>query len=251
MLHVIKDLERLKINAKDGDVGYVYDFYFDDTTWITRYIVADTGNWLTGRSVLLSPNAVDKSDFNEKALSVNLKKEQIENSPSISEDEPVSLQHEKLLTDYYGWPAYWTLDPALQSMVAMKQDEYEKEGTQGDPHLRSIREVRSYDVEVLEGDIGVVDSFIVDDSNWNIKYLVVDTRKWLHWLPGGKFVLISPEWIDKVDYQRSKIFLSVDKKTIEDIPEYEHAEDIDMKFENKLYDCYKTFLNRKHEHTPN
>ncbi|MBL1213326.1 MAG: PRC-barrel domain containing protein [Ignavibacteriae bacterium] len=250
MLHVVKDLERLKIDAIDGDIGYVYDFYFDDVTWTTRYLVADTGKWLTGRRVLLSPNSVEKPDFKEKELSVNLKREQIESSPSISEDEPVSLQHEKLLGDYYDWPAYWSMDPALQSMFAMKDDEHNKDVSSGDPHLRSIREVRSYDVEALDGDIGVVDSFIIDDNNWNIKYLVIDTRKWLHWLPGGKFVLISPKWIDKVDYQSSKIFLSVDKKTVEEIPEFEHAKDIDMKFENKLYDCYRAFLNRKQEHTP-
>ena len=66
MLHVVKDLERMKINAKDGNVGYVYDFYFDDLTWTARYLVADTGNWLIGRRVLLSPQAVQNPHVVEK-----------------------------------------------------------------------------------------------------------------------------------------------------------------------------------------
>jgi hypothetical protein len=250
MLHTIKEFERLKIDAADGSIGFVYDFYFDDVTWTTRYLVVDTGKWLTGRRVLVSPYSIKNSDFKNKQLSVTLKKEQIKNSPNISDDEPVSRQHEQVLTEYYGWPVYWTVDPSLQAMVAMKEDEIKTDQEKkGDPHLRSIREVRNYDVQVLEGEIGIIDSFIVDDESWIIKYLVLDTRKWLHWLPGGKFVLISPEWIESIDYKQSKVFLEVDKEAIENSPNYDAGMEINHKYEKKLYDCHKAFLDRKFEHT--
>jgi hypothetical protein len=251
MLRTIKDLERLKIEAEDGNIGFVYDFYFDDVSWTTRYLVIDTGKWLVGRRVLVAPDSIKEPDFDKGLLSVNLKKEQIKNSPSISEDEPVSRQQEKVLMEYYGWPVYWTVDPALQAMVAMKEDQMKKgDENAGDPHLRSVREVRNYDVEVIDGDIGIIDSLVIDIRNWKIKYLIVDTRRWLHWLPGGKFVLISPEWINIIDYKQSKVYLDVDKEAVENIPDYEPDMEISQKFENMLYDCHKAFLNRKFEHTP-
>ena len=57
MLQSIKQLYGEKLGASDGEIGQVKDFYFDDQNWVVRYVVADTGNWLTGRQVLLSPHA--------------------------------------------------------------------------------------------------------------------------------------------------------------------------------------------------
>jgi hypothetical protein len=247
MLHVIKDLERLKINTIDEDIGYVYDFYFDDKSWITRYIVVDTGNWLTGKKVLVSPYSIKKPNFIEKTISTNLTKKQIENSPHISFEEPVSRQFEQMLSDYYGWPAYWSMDASMQAMAAMNKDENPKSLRikDGDPHLRSVREVRDYNIQAIDGEIGIVDSFIIDDENWVIKYLVIDTRKWLHWLPGGKYVLIAPEWIEKIEWRKSKVNVALDRNTIENGPEFTSVEAIDDKFENKLYNCYKNFIEQK------
>jgi hypothetical protein len=253
MLHEIKELERLKINAKDGDLGFVYDFYFDDENWTTRYLVADTGNWLTGRKVLVSPHSIDKPDFDNKSIPVKLIKKQIEDSPGILDDEPVSRQHESKLSDYYGWPAYWLVEPVSHAAVIQDRLKKEQEVAQkkkkkkGDPHLRSIREVRSYTVEALDGEVGQVDSFLIDDENWNIKYLVIDSRKWLSWLPGGKYHIISPEWIKEIDWEKSRIYIEYDKETLENSPMYDPDKPVDKKFENKLYDCYRKFVQRKYE----
>ncbi len=253
MLHEIKDIERLKINAKDGDVGFVYDFYFDDESWTTRYLVADTGNWLTGRKILLSPHALEKPDFENKSISVKLIKKQIEESPGLSHDEPVSRQHETKLSDYYGWPAYWLIEPVSHAAVIqdkLKKDDVEKEfrkKKKGDPHLRSVREVRSYTIEALDGEVGTVESFLIDDENWNIKYLVIDTRKWMHWLPGGKYFIISPQWVKEIDRENSKIYIEYDKETLENSPQYDPDQVLDTEFENRVYDCYRKFVQRKYE----
>ena len=53
MLQNIKNLYGDKLAALDGDIGHLKDFYFDDESWAIRYLVADTGSWLTGRLVLL------------------------------------------------------------------------------------------------------------------------------------------------------------------------------------------------------
>jgi len=96
-----KELKGYAIDATDGDIGKVDDFYFDDKSWTIRYLVVDTGNWLLGRKVLLSPIAVGKADFSSGRFNVTLTKKQVEESPSIDTDKPVSRQHETSYHDYY------------------------------------------------------------------------------------------------------------------------------------------------------
>ena len=83
MLRSIKQLYGDKLGASDGEIGHVKDFYFDDQNWAVRYVVADTGSWLPGRQVLLSPHAFGRLRQAEKVLRVNLTRKQIEDSPSI------------------------------------------------------------------------------------------------------------------------------------------------------------------------
>jgi hypothetical protein len=250
MLHIVKDLEKLKIDSLNGELGYVHDFYIDDQEWITRYIVVDTGNWLTGRKVLISPHAVNKPNFDEKSISVDLTTKQIEESPSILIDEPVSRQREKLLSKYYGWPIYWTVDPVAQSIRAQQAIEEQKKmqaNKSVDPHLRSIREIRDYSVKAIDGEVGKVDAFLINETDWTIKYLVIDTRKWFTWLPGGSYHLISPRWIKDIDWSESRIDIEYDKETLENSPLYDSNKELDDEFENRLYDCYSAFIEKKYE----
>ena len=94
MLHSMKQLYGAKLGASDGNIGHVKDFYFDDQNWVIRYVIADTGSWLQGRQVLISPHAIARLDPGEKLLRVNLTREQIENSPLIETHKPVSRQYE-------------------------------------------------------------------------------------------------------------------------------------------------------------
>jgi hypothetical protein len=55
MLYTAKTLHGYKLDSLDGEIGRVKEFYFDDKHWTIRYLVADTGNWLPGRQVLISP----------------------------------------------------------------------------------------------------------------------------------------------------------------------------------------------------
>src|SRR5471030_2004536 len=104
MLQNIKELYGHKLAASDGEIGHVKDFYFDDKTWVIRYVVADTGSWLTGRQVLLSPHAFAGLKGDEKAMHVKLSIKQIESSPSIESHKPVSRSFEEEYHSYYSWP---------------------------------------------------------------------------------------------------------------------------------------------------
>ena len=95
MLRSIKQLYGNKLGASDGEIGHVKDFYFDDQNWAVRYLVADTGSWLPGRQVLISPHSLGRLDQAEKILRVNLTRKQIENSPSIESHKPVSRQYRR------------------------------------------------------------------------------------------------------------------------------------------------------------
>lgn len=238
----VKDLTGYAIVATDGDIGKLDDFYFDDKSWTIRYLVASTGSWFQGKDVLLSPFAVAKAGVSSDRINVTLTKKQVEESPSIDTDKPVSRQHEADYHDYYGYPYYWSgpylwgpmyypqLPEADQIIVEERRAKQEEAG---DLHLRSATTVTGHYIEATDGDIGHVEDFIIDDETWEIRYMVVDTR---NWLPGKK-VLIAPRWIDRVSWDDSKVYVNLSRDAIENAPEY-HPDALNREYEGKLYDHY-------------
>ncbi len=82
MLHKTSRLRGFHLIAADGEIGHVDDFLVDEN-WAVRYLVVDTSNWIGGKSVLISPEALDKVDSPAKEIRVRLKREEIEHSPSV------------------------------------------------------------------------------------------------------------------------------------------------------------------------
>ena len=108
MLRSMKnDLKGFTVGATDGDIGTVEEVYFDDTSFTVRHLVVDTGGWLSGRKVLISPMALRDIDWGGKRINATLTKAQVEKSPAIHTDRPVSRQHEIEYYGYYGYPSYW------------------------------------------------------------------------------------------------------------------------------------------------
>ncbi len=228
MLQNLKDLYGDKLAASDGDIGRVKDFYFDDKTWVIRYLVADTGSWLSGRQVLLSPHAFGRRDRDGKILSVNLTRKQIENSPSIESHKPVSRQYEIDYYRYYGWPAYWyggsmwgfgafpvILPPSKSDMEAGLQHHH-----RDDKHLQSTKAVTGYAIHAADGEIGSVSAFWVDAKSWAVVELAVATGHWY----SGKEVLIPAGKIRRVSYEDSQVFVSLTKDDIRKTGKDEVAE---------------------------
>lgn len=229
------------ILARDGEIGKMHDFLFDDITWTIRYLVVDTGHWLSGRRVLLSPEAVEQSLWESQQFAVNLTKDQIEKSPGIDTDKPVSLQQQIELHDYYFWPYYWTgagfipvYPPVIYEDIKTAQEAIQEDIEKGDPHLRSTKEVRGYHIQATDGAIGHVEDFLVEDENWIIHYMVVDTR---NWLPGRK-VLVSPTWITGLNWAERKVSVFLTQKAVQDSPEYFPNEPVSQEYENRLHDHY-------------
>src|SRR5687768_3585048 len=96
----------LTIAAADGDIGSVKDLYFDDGSWTVRYLVVDTGAWLPGRQVLISPMSVNQPVTLDRVF-VDLTREQVKDSPPVESDLPVNRQNELELSRHYRYPYYW------------------------------------------------------------------------------------------------------------------------------------------------
>jgi len=243
VLDQAKTIKGYKLNSLDGEIGKIKEFYFDDQYWAIRYLVADTGNWLTNRQVLISPHALTGVNKDAQNINVNLTKKQIRDSPSISSDEPVSQQFEETYYDYYAWPYYWSgpymwgYYPFPYPYVMRNSEELPKSNLSGkkwDPHLRNTRAVTGYDIQAKDGEIGHVEDFIIDDETWAIRYLIVDTRSW--W--AGKMVLVSPRWIKSISWKESAVFVNLNRATIKQSPEYIEGSPLNREYEAELHRHY-------------
>lgn len=258
MLRSMKDLEDYAIGAIDGTIGHVKDFYFDDEAWVVRYLVVDTGDWLSSRKVLISPIAIGHPNWADRVFPVSITKEQVKNSPHIDTEKPVSRQHEIQYLGYYGYPYYWGgaglwgggIYPSImipdypdfaptpdtvqsqaekayaQAEVARHQDD--------DPHLRSCNAVMSYHIQATDGDIGHLQGLLVDEETWAIRYLIVDTSNW--WL--GHQVLIAPQWIQNVSWPDATVSVSLTQQAVKDAPPYDSAAQLDRKQEKGIHEHY-------------
>jgi sporulation protein YlmC with PRC-barrel domain len=241
MLRSLKDLERYKVSASDGDIGSVVNFLFDDERWAVRYLVVDSGGFFSGRRVLISPISFGQADWSTRRFHVALTMDKVKNSPSIDADRPVSRQHERDYYGYYGYPYYWGygglwgmgLYPGLLA-TGRWDGPAAQHANDSDVHLRSADEVRGYHIQGSDDAIGHVDDLIVDDETWAVRYLVVDTSNW--WF--GKKVLIAPAWASSVSWYERKVHLAMTRQAIKDSPEWNASSEIERDFETRLYDYY-------------
>jgi uncharacterized protein YrrD len=238
----LHEISGYKIHALDGEVGKAQDFYFDDAEWIIRYLVVDTGNWLSGRKVLLSPSSIQRVDEENKRIEVTLAKEIIEASPDIDADKPVSRQQEMQLSAYYAWPGYW----GVTSMTMTSPDPQAgmrdgRSRTKGDPNLRSAQEVKGYHIRARDGEVGHVEDFLVNEGDWSVPYAVVDTK---NWLPGKK-VLVSPFWIDSIDWAHRVMNVDLEKEMIESSPDFDLMQPFSLDAERRLFNHYGKQYNRR------
>ncbi len=254
MLGTVKDLEGYAIHASDGDIGHVRDVYFDDQTWVVRYLAVDTGGWLTGRSVLISPISVTGMDPTNRVLTLSTTRQQVQDSPDIDTDKPISRQHERSLLGYYNYPYYWglgglwgddsfpslllnvsergTATPAHRADVGRVLEEGEAGSDPGaDTHLRSCGAVVGYRIEAADGHMGKVKGFLLEESTWAIRYLIVNTSEW--WVDHE--VLVAVRWISSVRWMDNAVTVSLTRQAVKDSPAYDPERPLDREQEVALF----------------
>ena len=248
MLQVTSAFKGCSLEVSDGVIGAVEDFLFDDRSWRMRWLVIDTGSWLPGRKVLLHPSAIRRSDPDERVVRVDLTKAQVEESPGIRTDQPVSRQVENSLHGYYGWDPCWDIgimgggglsfSPVMadrfgESMLR-EPPVSDQPFDDGDPHLRSTAAVTGYHVHAVDGGIGHVEDFLVDATDWGIRYLIVNTRNW--WI--GRQVLVSPYAITKIEWLERQIRLDISRDQVKTSEPWTPSDYIDRAYEEQLHKHY-------------
>ena len=263
MLQTMKKITGYAIHANDGVIGKLRDVLFDDVQWTTRYLVVDTGGWLSGRQVLLSPHAVTSVDAENQRVVVDLTKHQIEDSPPLSSDQPVSRQYEIAHSGYYGLPTYWgtpstfgiapmfgippgnkgyrmrdlsgavAKDPNQQAAQDVHDEQILREGS--NPHLRSVNEVSGYTLIADDGEVGNVTDFIIDDQGWACRYLIIATGSW--W--SGRQLLISPHWVSDIRWSDAQVFVHMLRSVIKQAPTYTNLESVTRAYEVEVHSHYQ------------
>ncbi len=238
MLRSVRAILKADLHATDGDIGRCVDFLFDDQHWTIRYMVADTGKWLRGRKVLIAATSLGDWDWRSDKVPVGFSRNGIQTSPPLSSDMPVSLQYEQQLANHYGWfpyshgPCVWsgplTAPPASTSS---RGDDIEVPGAH---HLRSVKEVSGYHVQARDDAVGCVDDFLVEPLTWTIRYLVVDTHRWLT----DRKVLIPPPWAETVDWKRKRLNVRMNCQAIADSPVYDQRKVLSREDELALFKHY-------------
>jgi hypothetical protein len=247
------------ILGTDGKIGVISDFFVDDTSWLVRWLVVDTGNWLSGREVLLPSSALAHLDAKKEECTIKLTIQQIKDSPGVDADRPVSRQMEAGVYDYYGYSPQWNsgygnmggmgymggygygymggMGGAMPISPESRRHEEALEDAQrnrDDVHLRSVNAVTGYYIHASDGEIGHVEDFLIEDADWSIRYLVVDTKNW--W--PGKKVLISPRSVKEIDWGDRLVNINVDRQKVEGGPAYDASVTIDGAFDEKYLTYY-------------
>jgi sporulation protein YlmC with PRC-barrel domain len=231
MLRSITQLYGNKLAASDGEIGHVKDFYFDDHNWVVRYLVVDTGSWLAGRKVLISPHAFGSLDQAGGSLWVNLTRKQIKDSPSMESHKPVSRQYEVDYYRYYGWPYYWEgaglwglsgfpiLELPPQPLPGKPAEPIGPQLEPADAHLRSTQAITGYHIQASDGLIGHICNFMMDDQSWAIGKLVIKTGHRF----SGKEVEIPTRQVSRISYEKSTVFVNLTSDAVQQSPAHHLA----------------------------
>jgi uncharacterized protein YrrD len=244
MLRRLRDLENWGIESRDNEeVGTVEDFNFDDQRWTVRYLSVKTGGWFDGRPVLISVGSVRTLNRDTSRFAVDLTRDQIKNAPMVGEERgPITRRYEMTHAKYYGYPYYWTgadvwgsqATPFGLSGTAPGSEPLDLGGVDA-THLHSANEVSGYHIRALDGEIGHVEEFMFDSEAWTIRYLVLDTSNWI----GGRTVLVSPDWVRKVDWPDQLIHLDMTRDSVKNSPQYDSTVELNREYEDQLHRYYQ------------
>jgi sporulation protein YlmC with PRC-barrel domain len=247
MKRSLKNLSGYFLEGKDGTQGKVKDFLFDEETWVVRYVDADIKGFKKNQRVLIPRFFLATPDWQEKKIRVKLNRGEITSCPAIDEKKPVSREYERELNKHFSIEDYW---PSIYSVPAGAGVFYpprpiriptklvnEKEL---DTSLRSFGEVKAYSIEGKGNRFGQVEDLIIDDEDWQVVYLVVDTSNWKPW---SKSVVLSVDWLDSISYEKHEVSIDLEPDQIREAPEFNPAHPIGMDYEKALHDYYQLKFN--------
>lgn len=250
MLIHAKDLTGYTLHAADGDIGDVRGLYFDCGSCNVRYLAVRAG----GRERLIPIDAANAPDFRARRIHVNLSKDRILNSPDVDLNLPVSRDAEIQLRHYHGLPLYSESGGAQSDEAVIVPEEHtvtmggrevaiitEPQGgvivadkLPDAQHLFGTDELTGYRVKATDGEVGRVYDFLVDDGNWSMRYLIIDTDKWLN----ERKLPVAPEQVDSISRSGREVRLDVPKEDLRTSPEYDISRTPDEDYQRRLREHY-------------
>ena len=181
--------------ASDGTIGTISDFLFEEATWSVRYVLVDTGKWLAGRQVLLSPRAFVHEPFGQPGTArARLSRSQIEESPALATGEPLTRGFERAYFRHFGWPSYW-MGPSLGAALAPVDT--------SEVRLLSVKELTGGLAQASDTRIGKVKNFSLSSLSWMVREIVVDAGHWY----SERLVLIQPGLVERVGMAESVLYI--------------------------------------------
>jgi sporulation protein YlmC with PRC-barrel domain len=244
MLWNASKLSGYAVEANDGLIGTVSDFLFEDRTWQVRWLVVETGNWFANNKVLLPLSTLGYPHQTQEKFSVSLTRQQVKDSPRINTDLPISREMESSIYDFYGWDPYWSglyalggaMPAMMKATIPIPRNTANKAALlrPADQHLLSVDTIAGYYLEAADGTIGHVDDFLIDDTNWHIRYLIAATSNW--W--PGKSVVLSSNSVKKVDWAERIVKLDVNRSQVRGSPRYDPGTRLDKAYQERLLEHY-------------
>jgi sporulation protein YlmC with PRC-barrel domain len=244
MKRSLKKLTGYTIRTKDSKDGKVKDFLFDEKQWVVRYLDADFGNVFSAQRILIPKVFLKSPQWEDKIFPTELGKDMIEKCPKPNEHLPVSRKYENELNKHYQINPYWASPyfGTTANIYPTRPIHTPKKSIKEkyvDTILRSFNEVEGYHIHAIDGNLGHIEDVIIDDVDWQIIYLIIDTKNWLPW---SKKVIIAVDWLDSISYVNREVKINMQTETIKNAPEAKSIELIDFEFEKSLYDYYSSSL---------
>lgn len=244
MKRSVKNLLDYKFETEDRMEGAIKDFILDDIKWIIRYLEVSFGSLFKNQKVLVPRVFLEEPDWENHKFPVKLKKDTISRCPSIEEHETVSRAYEAKLSDYYGLRYYWMYGyavPGVATFPPHKIDPPEKSIKEKDLNinLRSFKEIEGYHICAIDKKIGHIEDIIVDDKNWQIVYVAVDTSNWLPW---SKKVVIPVNKLEEVSYTGREVTIKMNSEAIMNAPDYDQTLPFESEFENDVINFFNSSL---------
>ncbi|MFP4500307.1 MAG: PRC-barrel domain-containing protein [Candidatus Hydrogenedentota bacterium] len=232
MLLKAKPLLGYGLKATDGVIGTVYDLVFDEATCVLRYLVADTGSLLPGRKVLLATVALGTPQWDRGLIPVGHTREQVRHSPVYDVTKPISRADEVALHKHYRWAPYWAA--AVTADTYPPEEPPEESDVPPGGTLRSLADTFGYAVEGLDGAMGFLDDFVLDDQSWSFRLAVVDTATWLD----GRMVAFNTHWIARFAGEKNSIETNLPLGKVKNAPPFDPEAPINEDVEAHYFDYY-------------
>ncbi|MBN2720086.1 MAG: PRC-barrel domain-containing protein [Proteobacteria bacterium] len=231
MMISARSLDRYHLEAEDGKIGDVENLYFDERVWSVPYLVVRTGNFLTGKSILIYTRTAGKVDIPDHSIPISMTKEEIRNSPYMDARMPVHRQKEMMYFQHMGWSPYWDYSPPGMATAGNVQPDPSTRSTRDmlegqNPHLRDTFKIIGYGAAARDGSIGHIEDFIVDVDEWMMRFVVVDTGKFLG-LKKGEKKIIPVRRISDIDWSTGTVTFAISSSDVDGIPLYVPSQPFD------------------------